>query len=60
MYLNLDQKAMCSGTVYGWRYCFDPDDGEENELVLAMYRRQPNNKISTDTRKLLRADTGTL
>ena len=44
MYLNLDQKAMCSGTVYGWRYCFDPDDGEESELVLAMYRPQPNDR----------------
>ena len=44
MYMNLDQKAMCSGTVYGWRYCFDPDHDEENELVLAMYRRQPNDR----------------
>ena len=42
MYLNLDEEAMCSGTVYGWRYCFDPDDDEENELVLAMYRPQQN------------------
>ena len=44
VYLNLNEKAMCSGTVYGWRYCFDPDDDEENELVLAVYRPQPNDR----------------
>ena len=44
VYLNLDQKAMCNGTVYGWRYCFDPDDDEKNELILAMYRPQQNGR----------------
>ena len=43
VYLNLDKVAMCNGTVYGWRYCFDPDDDEPpQELVVAMYRPQQN------------------
>ena len=42
VYLNLDEKAMCSGTVYRWRYCFDPDGDRNNQLVLAMYRPQQN------------------
>ena len=42
VYLNLDEKVMCSGTVYRWRYCFDPDGDNNNQLVLAMYRPQQN------------------
>ena len=41
VYLNTNEVAMCNGTVYGWRYCFDDDDDEPPlELVLAMYRPQ--------------------
>ena len=42
VHLNLDDGAMCSGTIYGWRYCFDPDDDQDTELILAMYRPQQN------------------
>ena len=41
VYLNTNEVAMCNGTVYGWRYCFDDDDDEPPlELVVAMYRPQ--------------------
>ena len=41
IYLNTNKVAMCNGTVYGWRYCFDDDDDEPPlELVVAMYRPQ--------------------
>ena len=42
VYLNLEEEAMCNGTVRRWRYCFDPDDDDNNQLVLAMYRPQQN------------------
>ena len=40
VYLNLDEEASCSGTVYGWRYCFDDNNDPPQEMVLAMYRPQ--------------------
>ena len=43
VYLNIKEASLCNGTVYGWRYCFDPDgDDPPHELVLAMYRPQQN------------------
>ena len=43
VYLNMNEAAVCNGTVYGWRYCFDPDgDDPPHTLVLAMYRPQQN------------------
>ena len=42
VYLNLNEVATCNGTVYGWRYCFDPDDDMEQQLIIAMYRPQQN------------------
>ena len=43
VYLNMNEPAVCSGTVYGWRYCFEPDgDAPPHALVLAMYRPQRN------------------
>ena len=43
VYLNMNEAAVCSGTVYGWSYCFDPDGDEPpHALVLAMYRPQQN------------------
>ena len=43
VYLNMNEPAVCNGTVYGWRYCFDPDDDDPpHALVLAMYRPQQN------------------
>ena len=42
VYLNMNEPAVCSGTVYGWRYCFDPDDDPPHVTVLAMYRPQQN------------------
>ena len=43
VYLNMNEAAVCSGTVYGWRYCFDPDgDNPPHVIVLAMYRPQQN------------------
>ena len=42
VYLNLDEVASCTGTVYGWRYCFDDNDNPPQEMVLAMYRPQQN------------------
>ena len=41
VYLNMNEAAVCSGTVYGWRYCFGPDTVDPpTSLVLAMYRPQ--------------------
>ena len=41
VYLNLRDKALCSGTVYAWRCCFIASTDEPPlELVLAMYRPQ--------------------
>ena len=43
VYLNMNEAAVCSGTVYGWRYCFEPDgDAPPHAIVLAMYRHQQN------------------
>ena len=42
MYLNLNKAAACNGTVTGWRYCFDPDDDQQQQLIIAMYRPQQN------------------
>ena len=43
VYLNMNEAAVCNGTVYDWRYCFDPDgDDPPHTLVLAMYRPQQN------------------
>ena len=42
VYLNPNEAATCSGTVYGWSYCFDPDDDIEQELIIGMYRPQQN------------------
>ena len=43
VYLNLRDKAVCGGTVYAWRCCFIASTDEPPlELVLAMYRPQPN------------------
>ena len=43
VYLNMNEVAVCSGTVYGWSYCFDPDGDEPpHAIVLAMYRPQQN------------------
>ena len=43
VYLNINEAAVCNGTVYGWRYCFGPDDNDPpTSLVLAMYRPQQN------------------
>ena len=41
VYLNINEAAVCSGTVYGWRYCFGPDlNRSPTRLVLAMYHQQ--------------------
>ena len=41
VYLNTNEVAMCNGTVYGWRYCYNDDsDRPPLELVLGMYRPQ--------------------
>ena len=43
VYLNINEAAVCSGTVYGWRYCFGPDnDDPPTTLVLVVYRPQQN------------------
>ena len=42
VYLNMNEAAVCSGTVYGWRYCYDPNDDPPHTMVLAMYRPQQN------------------
>ena len=43
VYLNINEAAVCSGTVYGWRYCFGPDNnGPPTSSVLAVYRPQQN------------------
>ena len=43
VYLNMNEVAVCSGTVYSWRYCFGPDNSDPPyALVLAMYRPQQN------------------
>ena len=41
VYLDLNQKAVCNGTVYAWKLCFLASTDEPPlELVLAMYRPQ--------------------
>ena len=43
VYLNTNETTVCNGTVYGWRYCFDPDgDNPPHTIVLAMYYPQQN------------------
>ncbi|CAI8057363.1 Fibrillin-3 [Geodia barretti] len=43
VYLNLNNGARTSGTVYSWTYCYSADgDPPPYELVIAMYRPQPN------------------
>ena len=43
VYLNMNEVAVCNGTVYGWSYCLGPDnDDPPYALVLAMYRPQQN------------------
>ena len=42
VYLNVNKAAACNGTVTGWRYCFDPDDDPQQQLIIAMYRPQLN------------------
>ena len=34
-------EAQCDGTVYGWRYCFDPGS-PPRKIVVAMYNRNSN------------------
>ena len=41
VYLNLNERVECSGTVHGWSYRIIPDrDAPPVELILAMYRPQ--------------------
>ena len=48
VHLNLDQVATCNGTVQGWSYCFEPlDSNPTQDLIIAMYRRQPSNGTYT-------------
>ena len=43
VYLNVIDGAQCDGTVYGWRYCFDPDGSNPpREIVIAMYNQNPS------------------
>ena len=43
VYLNMNEAALCNGTVYGWRYCFQPDDDDPpHTIVLAVYHPQQN------------------
>ena len=44
VYLNMNEPAVCNGTVFGWRYCYDQDGAPPHDqaLVLAMYRPQQN------------------
>ena len=43
VYLDLNNRAEASGTVYRWTYCYSADgDPPPYELVIAMYRRQQN------------------
>ena len=43
VYLNINEAAVCNGTVYGWTYCYGPDMHDPPyTLVLAMYRPQQN------------------
>ena len=44
LYMNLEEVSPCAGTVYGWHYCFDPDnDSPPHGIVLAMYSQKRNN-----------------
>ena len=44
LYLNLEEESPCAGTVYGWHYCFDPDnDSPPRGIVLAMYSQKEDN-----------------
>ena len=39
--MNLEDVSPCTGTVYGWHYCFDPDDDSPPRgIVLAMYSQK--------------------
>ena len=41
LYVNLEEESPCAGTVYGWHYCFDPDnDSPPRGIVLAMYSQR--------------------
>ena len=43
VFLDLNNRAEASGTVYRWTYCYSADgDPPPYELVIAMYRRQQN------------------
>ena len=43
VYLNVNNGAETSGTVYSWTYCYSQDnDPPPYELVIAMYRQQQN------------------
>ena len=41
VFINIDHRARCNGTVYGWQICplpaDDDDESESVEVVLAMY-----------------------
>ena len=44
LYLNFEEVSPCAGTVYGWHYCFDPDnDSPPRGIVLAMYSQREDN-----------------
>ena len=43
VYLNPNNRAPTSGTVYSWTLCYSPDnDSPPYELVFAMYRHKPD------------------
>ena len=43
LYMDLEEGSPCAGTVYGWHYCFDPDDDSPPRgIVLAMYKKEDN------------------
>ena len=60
VYLNLNERAKCNGTVRGWRYCFEPDKSLE-QLILAMYRPQVNDtyQLVLESYYQLRQEDGT-
>ena len=44
LHMNLEDVSPCIGTVYGWHYCFDPDDDSPPRgIALAMYSQKGNN-----------------